>query len=557
MTGPWTSTAGIVLRDLVPAGLRRRWVADRHCADRDLYTLFREQVRAHPGRPAVVDGSGTIDYATLDGLVRGVAAALAEAGFGGHDIVAVQVPNGRHAVVAELAVAAIGAVALPLAAGRGRRDCLSLLGRSRAGAAIVAGEARGVPLAANLAGLRAELPHLRAVFVHGAAPPGCRALDPWLAGDAGRDWSPAPVAAEAPARILTTSGSEAEPKMIAYSHNAMAGGRGNYLRALHDGDGPMRNLILVPLSSSYGSCGTSVTLARHGGTVLLVEPFDAAAVLRTVAAHRPTHLFGVPTMLARLAAHAPAAGADLAGLRMVVSSGAALHPETARACRARLGVPVVDVYGSADGMNCHPARDGRADAGSGSGTPRPDVALIRIRAEDGSAWVPPGTAGEICALGPMTPLCYVNAPELDRRYRLPGGWVRSGDRGLLDRDGSLHVVGRIKQIVVRGGFNISPAELEREIGACPGVADVACVGVADADLGERLAACVVQRPGTPPLTLPALTAFLRRERGLEPRKLPELLVRLAELPLGPTGKVCRETLAGLAAAAQGRRPSTV
>ncbi|MGH3822080.1 MAG: class I adenylate-forming enzyme family protein [Pseudonocardiaceae bacterium] len=552
-TMAWTSTNGIVLGDLVPAQLRRRWVEQGHCPDRDLYTLFSEHVRADPRRTAVIDATGAIDYATLDTRVRRIAAALAGAGLGARDIVGIQLSNSWRAVAAELAVAAVGAVALPYPAGRGRRDSVSLLGRSRASAVIVSDVAGQVPLAANLAGLRPDLPDLRTVFVFGATPEGCEPLDKWLASaSAEQRWSCEPIDSalidpEAPARILVSSGSEAEPKMVAYAHNAMAGGRGNYIGALYSSPAPMRSLILVPLASSYGSCGM-VILARHGGTLLLLDAFDPAAALRMITDHQPTHVFGVPIMLRRIIEQPRAAGEGSSGLRVLISSSAALPAATIEACMTRFGVPVVNIYGSADGVNCHTAGEDCAPTAAGCvGRPDPTVADIRIVDEHGQP-VPTGQAGEIWSLGPMTPLCYVNAPELDARYRAPGGWVRTGDRGLIGSDGCLLVVGRLKQIVIRGGYHISPAEVERQLVAHPAIADVACIAVPDPEFGERLCACITLRPNTPAPTLTQLNAFLERDRGLERRKLPELLLILPELPLGPTDKVCRQTLTRLATA---------
>ncbi|GGX01265.1 class I adenylate-forming enzyme family protein [Streptomyces lomondensis] len=533
MRARWTSNAGVEIRDLVPARARRAWVARGHCPDRDLYTLFSAHVRRHPGRTAVIDSAGALDYAGLDARVRHIAARLAEHGLDERDIVAVRVPNGRDAVAAELAVAALGAVALPYPPGHGSRGPVSLLARARARAVILGDPSDAVS--------HAHLPHLEAVFTFGEGQGAAQSL----AAPARRPFVPRPVDPEAPARILVSSGSEAEPKMVAYSHNALAGGRAGYVRALHDGDGPMRNLVLVPLASSFGSCGTSVTLAALGGTLLVQESFDPAAALRMIVEHRPTHVFGVPTMLHRIAEQPPAHREDFTGLRAVVSSGAALPDAIAEACRDRFGRPVITVYGSADGANCHTAATGLHPE-TGTGLPDPAVARIRV-IEDTGALVPAGQPGEICARGPMTPLCYVADPGLDARYRTSTGWVRTGDRGLLDEHGRLHVLGRIKQIVVRGGYNISPAEVERELSAHTAVAEVACVGVPDPELGERLCACVRQKPGVPPPDLRDLTAFLESQRGLERRKLPELLLRVREMPLGPTGKICRRTLALLAA----------
>ncbi|GAB3439396.1 class I adenylate-forming enzyme family protein [Actinophytocola sediminis] len=511
MSGIWVSGEGVVVRDLVPGYLRRRWVRQGHCPDLDLYSMFRRRVADQPERVAVVDGTGALTYGELDARARGLAEVLAGAGLGPRDVIALQAPNSRGAVVAELAVAALGALALPYPPARGTRDTVSLLGRARA-RAVITGTAE---LAAAVRSVRHELPRLRTVLE----------LGPALAGlPADPSFQPTPVDPEAPARILVSSGSEAEPKMVAYSHNALVGGRANYLRAVRGTD-PV-DLVLVPLASAFGSFGVPATIAAHGGTLVLAGAFDQDEALRAITRHRPAHVFGVPTMLRRMAHAASAPGEDLSSLCGLVASGAELPAGTVEDCRRRFGCQVINVYGSSDGVNCHTSTPG-------AGVGVPDQAVVDIRV----------VAGEIQALGPMTPLCHVGSIELDGRYRLPGGWVRTGDRGVLDETGTLHVVGRLRQVAVRGGQNISLAEVERHLGAHPAVADVACLPVADDDLGERVCAYVQPRPSLPAPTLAELTGFLERERGLERGKLPERLVLLAELPLGPTGKVCRRTLA--------------
>ncbi|WP_243787962.1 AMP-binding protein [Saccharopolyspora gloriosae] len=150
--------------DLVPPALREEWVRAGHCPDRDLHALFREHVDAHPHRDAVIDADGVLDYAALDREVDRIAAALAAAGIGPGDIVGVRMPNGRRMVVAELAVAAVGAAVLAYPAGRGTRDTHSLLGRSRAAAAIF-----GAVDDAEDAG---TIPSLRRIFTFGAGESG-------------------------------------------------------------------------------------------------------------------------------------------------------------------------------------------------------------------------------------------------------------------------------------------------------------------------------------------------------------------------------------------------
>ncbi|WP_226961698.1 class I adenylate-forming enzyme family protein [Streptomyces sp. 3MP-14] len=558
---PWASRAGLAIPDLVPAVERRAWVARGLCPDRDLHALFRERVAAHPRRQAVVEADdppgGGWDYATLDAEVRRIAALFAEAGLGAGDVVALRMPNGRRAVAAELAVYAIGAVALPYPPGGGRRDTLALLGRSRARGAVFAEET-------DLA-LAGQLPQLRAVFTTEAARADPAGGVRWLDAPARTPWVPARVDPAAPARLMVSSGSEAEPKMVAYSHHAMGGGRVNYLRALTPGDAPRRHLVLVPFGSSFGSCGV-LTVAALGGTLLLQPAFDPAGALRALATHRPTHLFGVPTMLRRIAEAAPertpepepepepepAPGAEEPSpLAAVVSSGAELPPTTARLAARRLGAPVITVYGSSDGVNCHTRVAPDAPAGL-VGVPDPAVVSLRVVGPDQRP-LPPGESGEIQAKGPMTPLCYVGDPALDEAHRTPDGWVRTGDLGRLDAEGRLFLLGRLRNVVIRGGLNISPAEVERALAAHPAVAEAACVPVPDPELGERLCACVRAAPGAEPPSLAALNAFLLTDVGLEKRKLPEFLLELADMPRGPTGKVCRRTLTRRAAARHGRR----
>jgi acyl-CoA synthetase (AMP-forming)/AMP-acid ligase II len=542
----WTSRAGLPFPDLVPRALRRAWVAEGLCPDTDLYGLFAAHVRAHPDRAALVDDAGELSYAGLGAEVRRLAALFGGAGLGARDVVALRLPNGRDAVAAELAVYAIGAVALPLPPGGDDRDLRALLTRSRARGAVLAGAA----------GTRAVagLPHLAAVFVPGPGGAAVRGLHPPHGAHraaAGPEWRPGPADPYGPARILVSSGTEAEPKMVAYSHHALAGGRARWVRALHPDPGAVpRHLVLVPLASSFGSLGTPVTLAAVGGTLIVQSAFDAEGALRLVTGHRPTHLFGVPTMLHRIADLPRLPGEDTSSLLAVVSSGAALPPATAEACRRRFARPVVTVYGSSDGVNCHTAGE-RLPPGDSAGTPDPAVARIRLTDADGAP-LPAGRAGsvgQIEARGPMTPLCYVGAPGLDARYRTPDGWVRTGDLGRLDEHGRLHVLGRLKRVAIRGGLNISLAEVERELAAHPAVAEAVCVPLPDADLGERLCACVRPVPGAAAPALADLTAHLLA-RGLSRRKHPEHLLVVEEMPLGPTGKICHRTLAARAA---GRR----
>ncbi|MBX9360304.1 class I adenylate-forming enzyme family protein [Streptomyces sp. WAC04114] len=537
----------VALHDLLPAELRRTWAVDGTCPDLDLYSLFRARQIADLHRTAVLDAKGKLCYTALDRKVRCLAAGLSGLGIGAGDVVGIQLPNGRDAVIADLALAALGALALPFPVGRGGREAASLLRRAEAVAVIAATEHRGSRHAADLLALAGELPALRTVIAAGpgTAPDGAVAFSALLRTDP-KSFTAARPDPDSAARILVSSGSEAEPKMVAYSHNALAGGRGNFLASLIPDDRPPRCLFLVPLASAFGSNGTAVTLARHGGTLVLLDHFTPEAALDALAEHEPTHVLGVPTMirmmLDRIAeGHHP----EFTPPTAVVVGGSPLDEATADEARRVFGCPVVNLYGSADGVNCHTGlgEDPLRGEGPGilAGHPDPRVADIRIAVPGapGFTEAPKGSVGEIVARGPMTPLCYVAAPDLDARYRTSDGWVRTGDLGLIEDDGTLRIVGRLKDVVIRGGSNISPAEVEIELATHPRVRDVVCVGVPDPLMGERLAACVVPRGDAP--TLEDLSAHLD-SRGLERRKHPEHLLIVTELPLTPAGKPDRSLL---------------
>ncbi|MFH8836764.1 class I adenylate-forming enzyme family protein [Streptomyces sp. NPDC017868] len=535
----------VALTDLLPAGLRRSWVVDGTCPDLDLYSLYRARQIADLHRTAVIDAKGALCYTALDRKVRCLAGGLRGLGIGAGDVVAVQLPNDRHAVVAELALAALGAVALPFPVGRGAVEAECLLRRAEAVAVIAVTEHRGQHHAADLRTLAPGLPALRHVIAagRGTAPEGTIPLARLTRTDPA-GFVPARPDPDTAARILVSSGSEAEPKMVAYSHNALAGGRGNFLASLMPDGTPPRCLFLVPLGSAFGSNGTAVTLARHGGTLVLLDHFTPEAALAAVREHAPTHVLGVPTMIRMMLEVLEKADGPLPAPTALVLGGAPLDEATATAAAEAFGCPVVNLYGSADGVNCHTGLGGSVPptdrSGVVAGRPDPRVAEIRIADPDTCEPLPEGRIGEIVSRGPMTPLRYVASPDLDARYRTPDGWVRTGDLGFLDEEGVLHVVGRLKDIVIRGGANISPAEVERELVSHPRVRDVVCVGVPDPLMGERLAACLVGRGAEAP-TLAELGAHLE-ERGLDRHKHPEHLLVLSELPLTAAGKPDRAAL---------------
>jgi acyl-CoA synthetase (AMP-forming)/AMP-acid ligase II len=525
--------------DLVPHDTRRAWASAGYYSDRDLYTLFSQWRDEHPNRPAVIDPDGAVTYAELDTLARRLACGLQGIGVTAGDVIGIQLANSALACAVELAVAAVGAIALPYPIGRGDHEVASLLARSGARVAIVASDYDDYPCAARTQALATQLPALHTVVAAGdPAPPDCLSLTDLLESTSDT-FEPVEHDPDGPARILVSSGSEAEPKMVLYSHNALAGGRGRFMAQLRRHTPELRNLFLLPLGSSFGAHATPTTIAAHGGTLLLQPRFDAAATWEAMRCWRPKHLFGVPTMVRMLLEYPTLS--DITSLRAMVVGGAPLDVATAARARELLDCAVINLYGSGDGVNCHTDINGIPSSDGHAGRPDPRAATIRI-VDDHLREAPAGETGEIIALGPMTPMCYLGAPDLNHRYRLPGGWVRTGDAGYLDADGNLTIVGRRKDIILRGGLNISPAQVEALLTTHPDIDDVACVPVTDARLGERMCACIATKVE---LTLDDIIRHLAAA-GLDRRKFPELLLLLPRLPLGAAGKVDRQALRALA-----------
>jgi len=543
-----------VLRDHVPVALRRAWADSGIYAGHDLFGAFAGYADAHPLALAVSDGGIALTYAQLRVRSLGLATALHECGVRAGDVVAVNLPNGWRACAADLAAAALGAIVLPYPIGRKRHESRALLAKSAAKVLICQRRVGDIDYAALVDGLRDELPALERVFVHGA-----RYFD-WPDLDRCWDREPHPYRAgvldpDGPVRLIASSGSEAEPKLVLYSHNGLIGGQASYLKSLGADVSLIRAMFCVSLASPFGSLGTSCTLAALGGALVNLERFEPTAALLAIASLRVTHLFAGPNMVDMLVESpllvdggddAP----DLSSLKAIVSGGSALSAETARRVRDMIGCALIQSYGSADGVACHTALDDDFDTVVATvGRPDPAVVTVRI-VDDAGRDADPGDEGEIWARGPMTPMGYYGAPELNERNRAADGWVRLGDRGRMDAAGYLQIVGRRADTVLRNGVKINLVEIEMLLHGHPDVADVAVVQAAGDAAVVRLCACVVPRVGRQAPTLDAINRFLLDDCGVESSKRIDVVVPCPQLRLAPSGKVDRATLAREVATAQ-------
>ncbi|PAU63568.1 AMP-binding protein [Pseudomonas indica] len=534
------NNTGII--DLVPMDVRREWVRNGTYPNKSVFQLFRQHAERHPEKLAVLSPEESISYGELLDRSLRLAAGLRAQGIVPGDVVAYQLTNSWRCCAIDLAAAALGAVVAPFPPGRGRLDIESLLRRCDARAVVVPAEFGGIDLCELIESLRPTLLSLRILIVEGEARRGWSSLDRLMGAEPlGTETLPK-VCPNSPVRLLVSSGTESEPKLVAYSHNALVGGRGRFLQRLHEDGESFRGMYLVPLGSSFGSTATFGSLSWLGGSIVVLPKFDVPAAIRAIETLRPTHILGVPTMLQRIAADPLLAEVDKSSLVGLISGGSLIDEASVRRCVEAFGCGFISLYGSADGVNCHNTLDDPLEVVLRSvGRPNPSVCEIRI-VDDQGVELPQGEVGEIKARGPLSPMQYVNAPELDARYRDAEGWVCTGDLGYIDRDGYLVLAGRKKDIIIRGGQNISPVQIEMLATGHPDVVSAACVPVPDPDLGQRVCICVTLREGAPRFSLAELTDYLRQQ-GLEVNKLPEYLRFYRHLPLSPAGKVDKKALA--------------
>jgi long-chain acyl-CoA synthetase len=350
---------------------------------------------------------------------------------------------------------------------------------------------------------------------------------------------PAPIVPRADtdlAALMYTGGTTGRAKGVMLSHENLwlAGRSGNDAGHV---EGVTRGLTALPLSHAFGLLVTAVGLhAREPPTSVLMRWFQAPSWLALAQEHQVQIAAVVPSMLRLLLAE-PIEEHDLSALRYVASGGAPLPPETEKEFRRRVpGVEIREGYGLTETsalVSTNPP--GRARPGS-VGLPVPGTEVRIVDADDHV--MPQGEVGEICCRSQCVMLGYWHAPELTADA-MRGGWLHTGDMGYLDADGYLYVVDRKKDLIIRGGFNVFPRDVEEALLEHPAVAEAAVVGRPDEVLGEEVVAFVSLQPGAE-LKAEELVAYAKERIG--GYKYPREIHVRGSLPLTPVGKVNRKAL---------------
>jgi long-chain acyl-CoA synthetase len=347
--------------------------------------------------------------------------------------------------------------------------------------------------------------------------------------------------------FIYTSGTTGVPKGALLTHaNLVAAAR--TVSAWHGLAGDDRVLSSLPLYHINGQVIATVTPFVSGGSIVAPHRFSTHHWWDLVRAHRPTWLNMVPTIIAYLLNAAAGDGAErFPSVRFGRSASAPLPPDQHRAFEQRFGVSVIEAMGmteSASLVFCNPQDPARRKYGT-PGLP----CGVEARVIDGAGNVlPDGATGEIMLRGPNVMVGYYKSPEKTREALTGDGWLHTGDLGYRDADGFYFVTGRIKELIIKGGENIAPREIDEALLKHPAILEAAAVGIPDPNYGQDILACVVLKPGAA-CAEADLRAFCVEELGRY--KTPREFRFVAELPKGPSGKVQRlkllEAQDGLAA----------
>ena len=479
-----------------------------------------DRAERRPDGVAISDADRRLTHADFAAAVEEAAGRLREAGLRPGDRLAVVGENGIAMAGLIFAASRCGAIAAPINARISAAEIAAMLERIEPRLAAYATDS---PAAAAHA---AEA---------GAAPLGALQAGPVARGPAAPD--AVPEADDSIALIMSTSGTTGRPRGVMLSHRAILYQGAS--QAVSRNVTPQDTLYIVaPLSHAIGLGSNLVTAAVAGAEAMLAMRFDPAALAAAISEGRITFMVAVPQVYAKLLDHAAAQGLALGRgrLRFAGTGGAPVDPALKERVQATFGLPFGNAYGCTEMTPIARVPDGMEVSGTAIGLPAPGCE-VRIVGEDG-ADAAPGEVGELWARGPSRMEGYFRDPEATAAAITPEGWLRTGDLARRDADGALYIVGRRKEMIIRSGFNVYPAEVEGAINACPGVVQSAVLGHAR-EGDEEIVAFVQPAAGA---TLDAETLRRHCRATLAGYKVPTRFV-IGTLPTGPTGKIQKSLLA--------------
>jgi len=513
---------------------------------RTLSAVLRDTAQRHPERLAIDDPSGVrLIYRELDEQVDGLARGLIALGVSKDDKVGLWMPNRPEWVAAYFATARIGAVVVPMNTRYKPHEVRYILENSEATTLIAVASFAGIDYLAMIRAFRERLPRLKHVIIVGTPGEGMHSYS--AIADRGAHLLGDDVLAERErtcqatdnAFILYTSGTTGNPKGAMLSHHNIAKNAEQVTAVLHTSDQDVF-LLAVPFFHCFG-CVMGITGAITWGASIVPMPvFKPAEALELVEKHHISVLYGVPTMfvleLEEFRKGKPDASRyDVSSLRTGIMAGAPCPIEVMRGTMNELGCNVSIAYGLTEAspvitMTRFDDSIERRVETVGRALPEIEVKIC----DDERRPLPPGRTGELACRGYNVMMGYYKMPEVTAETVDREGWLYSGDLATIDESGYVRIVGRKKDMLITGGFNVYPAEIEEYLFTHPKVQNVSVIGVPDAVMGEVAAAYIVPRDGAT-LEPQEIVDFCAGE--IANFKVPRYIVLLDALPMTQSGKV--------------------
>jgi len=505
--------------------------------------LLRDVAVTVPDRTALVEGTADPasrrrwSYAQLCADAERCARALLRR-FQPGERIAVWAPNSAEWLIVEYGAALAGLTLVTVNPSLQPAELAYILTQSQASGVLLVPEVRGNPLAAHVDQVRPDLPELREVLRLDHLPELLAEAD---AGGPAADIHLPTVTGEDIVQIQYTSGTTGFPKGAMLRHAGVVNNATCWAHRLAVPDGEPW-LSPMPLFHTGGCVLAALGALSRRSPLVLMPGFEPGLLVDLVETERPWFLAAVPTMLLAVLDHPDLATRDLSSLRAVLSGGAQVPEALVRRIEHTLGVDLTIVYGQTE---CSPAltntspTDTPEDKGLTVGPPLPHTE-VRIVDPATLGTVPIGSPGELWARGYFTMAGYHHNPEATEATLLADGWLRTGDLATMDERGYCRIVGRLKDMIIRGGENLFPAEIEEVLHQHPAVADVAVVGVPDDSWGEVVAAFIRPTDPADPPTVADLRDHTRAH--LSPQKTPSLWYTVEAFPLTGSGKIQKNVI---------------
>lgn len=519
----------------IPRELRDAWRASGYWRDMTLNDAFDAAAARRPDALLTIHGqAGPVDIRLRDLRDRGrkLAGALHGCGVNPGDVIAILLPNGVETALAYQAAATLGCVILPIVPIYGSHELSFVLRDCGAKLLFVPNNWRNTNFLDRVRALK-DVPALETVVVVGEGD--CGEFLAWGSFVQRGGDCPAPATgADDPAFMVYTSGTTANPKGVLHSANSLLA---EVWQSYPDDDPDSRVMSPYPAGHVAGALGV-LAHAAAARRVVLFETFDAQAAVHAIASEGITHTAGTPFHYLALLDAADVAGHSVNSLRAGGTGGATV-PESLVARAERAGIHLFRRYG----MSEHPTVTQGADGDplhlrmTTDGRVRPGVEIRII--DDNGHDCETGQDGEVVTRGPDMFMGYSD-PQIDAQAWLPGGWFLSGDIGRIDAGGHLAITDRKKDIIIRGGENISSRDVEDLLLRMDGVREAAVVGYPDERLGERICACLIVADGVA-ITLDDVTAAFR-QFGAARQKTPERIILAQDLPRTAAGKIRKADL---------------